>query len=244
MNPPAPIAKHVWAPVPKFAHAATCHFYHRVLFPEDNSICQARCAGVPVRPRRAWWPWTICHVAGLFLCPQPWLWRLYLSSAKVSQYNFPPLLLIFFVVFCPLIIVFSSFPNKGFCCLQPQILRKASEPPQTFSLLWATSWVWQCTTIPATVLCPLWLKKGKTLWLKKQNKTKPSNLGLRNLEKNKKKTSPTREMGLPGLGRQLWVERPVTVSEGLASGSRWCPTSKIGGPWSMTWPFSCLLPSD
>lgn len=63
---------------------------------------------------------------------QLWLLWLYLSLAKMSQYNFPVLLLIYFVVFCPLIIVFYLFQVRTFAACSLRSFQKSAECQQIF----------------------------------------------------------------------------------------------------------------
>lgn len=105
-----------------------------------------------------------------------------------------------------------------------EIIRVPTSPSRPWGILWAE----QFATIPRIALCAFSLKKGETLWMRKL-----SNLGLRSLEKTKRKRAQIRKLGGGRLGGSSEVGGCDQERE-LESGTGWCPISQSGAPWNTT----------
>lgn len=132
------------------------------------------------------------------------------------------------ISFLLIVLYLFQIRTSAVCSSDLKDLKEVIRVPTSTSRLWGILWAEQFATISRIDLCAFSLKKGETLWMRKL-----SNLGLKNLEKTKRKTAQIRRLGSGRLGDSSEVggsDREWRWSQGQVG----APTPKSGAPWNTT----------
>lgn len=142
LNQLAHIAKQTCVAFPRRARCSYLSFLSSCSLPRRKCHLMGRVCwqSLSVHPRWPSWPGPCCCTLiplglGCWESQPGWLLWLYLSLTKVSQYHFPPFLLIYVVVFCPLIIVFCLFQIRTFASVASSPFRNHQSAHKYFMVM-------------------------------------------------------------------------------------------------------------